>query len=130
MQSYRRLTLLLVTAVMSVAMLTVVVSVVDRLTERRRRVASLRAMGTPATVLGLAQLLGLALPMLVGVTLAMVAGGVVGRAYLAYADPAYQLPTSDLARLWAWAVAAGLVVAALTVPGVGRPLTADLLRRE
>ncbi|MCG8655389.1 hypothetical protein [Yimella sp. NH-Cas1] len=129
-QGYERMMWLLIGVVMSLGLLTVVVAVLDRMVERRRRVSSLRMMGTPVSMIRNAQFLGVLLPLLVAVLLAVFAGAAVGRAYLALGSATGFLPISRMVGLTAASSMGAIGVAALTVPGLARPLTADLLRRE
>lgn len=92
--------------------------------------AATRVLGTHVRVLRRAQFLGVALPLLAGVTVAVVTGWVTGRTYLAFGDALGSFPGTQLLLLWAGACLGAVAVAALTVPGLGRPLSADLVRRE
>ena len=126
---YRTMTYTLIAAVIAVGLLTVVINVIDRAAERRRSVAATRVLGTHVRVLRRAQFLGVALPLLVGVTVAVVTGWVTGRTYLAFGDALGSFPGTQLLLLWAGACLGAVAVAALTLPGLGRPLSADLVRR-
>ena len=127
---YRTMTYTLIAAVIAVGLLTVVINVIDRAAERRRSVAATRVLGTHVRVLRRAQFLGVALPLLAGVTVAVVTGWVTGRTYLAFGDALGSFPGTQLLLLWAGACLGAVAVAALTLPGLGRPLSADLVRTE
>ncbi|REF31574.1 FtsX-like permease family protein [Calidifontibacter indicus] len=127
---YRTMTYTLIAAVIAVGLLTVVINVIDRAAERRRSVAATRVLGTDVRVLRHAQFLGVVLPLLAGVTVAVVAGWVTGRTYLAFGDALGSFPGTQLLLLWGGACLGAVAVAALTLPGLGRPLSADLVRRE
>lgn len=127
---YRTITYALIGCVVAVGLLAVVVNVLDRAGERRRTVAAMRAVGTPSAVLRRAQFVGVLLPLAAGVSIATIAGWVTGRTYLSFDDAIGSFPASGLLILWACALVGALLVAALTLPGLGRHLSADQLRRE
>lgn len=129
-ENYRQLTYLLIGVVMSIGLLTVVVTTLDMLAERRRRVAGLRMMGIPAPMLRRSQFAAVIIPLAVGLCVAVLAGLLMGRGYLNFAGEAQATPWAALVVLLGSALAAAVVLAAATTAGLGRPLTADLLRRE
>ncbi|GAB3585306.1 FtsX-like permease family protein [Calidifontibacter terrae] len=127
---YRTMTYTLIAFVMAVGLLAVVVNVLDRAGERRRAVTVIRVVGTPSAILRRAQFVGVLLPLVAAVSIATLAGSVTGHTYLSFGDAIGSFPTVGLMVLWVCALLGALLVAALTLPGLGRAMTAEHLRRE
>lgn len=102
----------------------------DRVAERRRRLASLWAVGAPSAVLRRSQLLQSLLPLAVGAPLAVAIGGLIGSAYLYLGGIVGRFPWSQTLTLLAIALAAAVITAAVSQVGLGRRPSPDLLRRE
>ena len=102
----------------------------DRVTERRRRLASLWAVGAPSGVLRRSQMLQSLLPLAVGAPLAVVIGGLIGTAYLALGGIVGRYPWSQTLVLLGIALAAAVITAVISQVGLVRRPSPDLLHRE
>jgi hypothetical protein len=107
-----------------------VVTSVDRAIERRRQLAAFHVLGAPARVLRRSQLLQVFLPLAIGMPVAALTGLLAGRAYLVFGGEGAATPTRAVLVTGLLGLLASLAVAGLTVPGVGRRVTPELLRRE
>ena len=102
----------------------------DRVTERRRRLASLWAVGAPSGVLRRSQLWQALLPLAVGAPLAVAIGGLIGTAYLSLGGIIGRFPWNQTLVLLAIALTSAVITALVSQVGLGRRPSADLLRRE
>ena len=102
----------------------------DRVAERRRRLASLWAVGAPSGVLRRSQLLQSLLPLVVGAPLAVAIGGLIGTAYLSLGGIIGRFPWSQTSALLGIALAAAIITAVVSQVGLGRRPSPDQLRRE
>jgi len=102
----------------------------DRVTERRRRLASLWAVGAPSGVLRRSQLFQSLLPLAVGGPLAVVIGGLIGTAYLALGGIVGRFPWSQTLVLLAIALAAAVITAVISQVGLVRRPSPELFHRE
>ncbi len=116
--------------VLGVGLLGFAMAAVDRTLSRRAELVSLQLVGTPRRVLRAAQWWEAALPLAVGLPLAVLLGWSVGSGYLALGDALEVLPWESVLGLAAVSVAAALVAAGLTVVGCAPRVRADLIRRE
>ncbi|WP_342741715.1 FtsX-like permease family protein [Amycolatopsis marina] len=116
--------------VLAVAALSLLMLSVEQITERRRPLAALSAAGVPISVLAKASLWQTAVPVLVGVGLAVGAGIGLTAPILRLADLPMALDAGMIATLAATAVGAVLVVSVLTLPLLRQVTRLDGLRAE
>jgi len=116
--------------VLGVGLLGFAMAAVDRTLSRRAEMVSLQLVGTPRRVIRVAQWWEAALPLAVGLPLAVLLGWSVGSGYLALGDALEARPWESVLGLAAVSVAAGLVAAGLTVVACAPRVRADLIRRE
>ncbi|MEC3976866.1 FtsX-like permease family protein [Amycolatopsis sp. H20-H5] len=126
-----RSTLLFVSVfVLSIAALSLLLLSVEQITERRRPLAALSASGVPISVLAKGLLWQTAIPVGVGVVLAVATGIGVTAPILRMADLPYTFDGGGIAILIAAAVLAVLLVTAATWPLLRSVTRLDGLRAE
>lgn len=106
------------------------ISIGDQLRERRQMLATLSAIGMPRGVMVRSILWESALPVLIGVALALVAGIALGGVLLAVVSRRFALDPSALAASATAALAVPLLVTALSLPAATRGMRPDGLRAE
>lgn len=106
------------------------VSIGDQLRERRQMLATLSAVGMPRAVMVRSILWESALPVVVGVGLAVVTGVALGSVLLAIVSRDVTVDPSMLAASAAAALAVPLLVTALSLPVATRRMRPDGLRAE
>ena len=131
-QWYQLLLSTLAAIVLGIGLLAVLITTIDRAIERRRQVAGQVALGVPIRVLRGSQLVQTLVPLWLGLVAAVGLGYLTVLAYLKMgaADAPVVAPTDTIASMAVAALMGAAVVAAATLPGIGRRLTPDLLRRE
>ena len=132
-QGYQLLFLALTVIVLGIGLLAVLITTIDRAIERRRQIAGQVALGIPIRILRGGQLLQTLLPLWIGLVPAIGLGYLAVSAYLkmsAMNAIAATAPTGTIQAITVAVIAGAAVVAASTLPGIGRRLTPDLLRRE
>lgn len=132
-QGYQLLFLTLAVVILGIGLLAVLITTIDRAIERRRQVAGQVALGVPIRVLRGSQILQTVFPLWIGVVPAIGLGYLTVIAYLkmnAMNSSAVIAPTGTIQALTLAVVVGVAVVAVSTLPGIGRRLTPDLLRRE
>ena len=121
----------------AIAAATLLVTAVDAVGERRRSLATLSAVGTPAGVLRWALAIETALPMLCGVVLGL-AGALGGTwmvlkgvtAYEGGIDEVPMIQWRSLGFVVVFAIVATVVATIATFPSLGRAIRPDSLRTE
>lgn len=110
-------------------------SLTDRMLERRTELAHLRLLGTPVSTLRRAQALEIALPLLLGVLLAVAVGSLIADGYVtlgnrgADAESAVRLAQGyQVVPVLGAAIGAGVIVAVSSL-GLGARLRPEMLRR-
>lgn len=126
---YRALLWAVAGVVLSVGLAALLIAGVDQAVERRRHLAALTVLGVPARVLRRSQLLQAAAPLIVGLPVAGGTGLLAGASYLNLVGSRAVTPWPAVTALAVGAVAAGLVVAAATVAGLGGRTRASDLRQ-
>ncbi|QFU87666.1 FtsX-like permease family protein [Amycolatopsis sp. YIM 10] len=116
--------------VLSVAALSLLMLSIEQIVERRRPLAALSASGVPLSVLARGSLWQNAIPVLVGVGLAIVAGLGLTVPTLRYVGLPFTLDVGLLATMAGAAVLAVLVTTALTWPLLRQVTRLDGLRAE
>ncbi|WP_375401739.1 FtsX-like permease family protein [uncultured Amnibacterium sp.] len=106
------------------------VSIGDQLRERRQMLATLSAVGMPRAVMVRSILWESALPVVIGVGLAVVTGVALGGVLLAIVSRDFTVDPSMLAASAAAALAVPLLVTALSLPAATRRMRPDGLRAE
>ncbi|WP_162801968.1 FtsX-like permease family protein [Ornithinimicrobium murale] len=107
-------------------------SAVDRAIERRREVISLQLVGAPSRFLRAGQWIEVALPLLLGCTLAIWLGLLVGKAFLGLTVPE-QLATVEITQMWpalTAAVVGSLLVGLVTSAAANPRIRPELIRSE
>jgi len=117
-------------AVLMTIGLSLMVSGLDQMSERRRVHAALNAVGTPRSVLSWSLLLGSAIPVALGVVLAVVIGTALGALLLAVASTTIRFDLAGVITTAALAAAMVLAVTAAMLPGLGHSMRADGLWSE
>ena len=102
---------------------------VDRALERRRQLAALHVLGVPPRVVRRSQLIQALAPLAVGVPLAGSAGLLAGAAYLNFGGERAHTPWQPVLLTAAAGAGGAVLVAAGTVPALGR-VSPGTLRRE
>lgn len=115
--------------VLAVGLLGFAISAVDRTIGRRAEMVSLQLVGTPRRVIRAAQWWEAALPLALGLPLAVLLGWSVGSGYLALGGALEARPGESVLGLAGISVAAALLVAGLTVVACAPRVRADLIRR-
>ncbi|MFI5610709.1 FtsX-like permease family protein [Amycolatopsis sp. NPDC051903] len=116
--------------VLAVAALSLLMLAVEQITERRRALAALSASGVPLGVLARSSFAQTALPVVIGVALAVVAGTGLTLPILRAADIPVKLDGGLIAGMAGAAVAAVLVVTACTIPLLRQVTRVESLRAE
>ena len=131
--AYERAALLAVVLVVLVGGLSLAVTTVDGLRDRRQAHAALVAMGTPVRVLRRSVLLQTALPLLLNVALAVAVTAFGSALYLrlgAIGDDVLPLPWTGYGAIAGTAVLASLLVTAATLPFLRAAARPEALRTE
>jgi hypothetical protein len=131
--AYERAALLAIVLVVLVGGLSLAVTTVDGLRERRRAHAALVALGTSVHVLRRGVLLQTALPLLLNVSLGVAVSAFASALYLrlgAIEDEVLPLPWAGYGAIAAAAVAASLLATAAALPFVRAATRPDALRTE
>jgi hypothetical protein len=115
--------------VLAVGLLGFAIAALDRTIDRRAEMVSLQLVGTPRRVIRAAQWWEAALPLALGLPLAVLLGWSAGSGYLALGGALEAQPWESVLALAGVSVAAALVVAGLTVIACAPRLRADLIRR-
>jgi len=126
----RQLMLVGTVALLAVVAASLVVGVLDQQRERRRIWAVLAAFGTPRRVLGAAVMWQVAIPVALGVGLALVTGTVLAASLQSLVGAPLGLNWSDLAVIAASATGAVALATAATLPGLRRSTGPHGLRAE
>jgi ABC-type lipoprotein release transport system permease subunit len=116
--------------VLVIAAAGLLVASVDSVLERRRPLAVLAAVGTPATLLRRSVLLQSAIPLVCGLAVAASTALLTSMLILAVNGEALELPLRALGALTAIALLAVLGVVALTLPMLARSIRPETLRAE
>jgi hypothetical protein len=109
--------------VLGIGLVGFAIATIDRTVSRRAEMVSLQLVGTGRGVIRAAQWWEAAVPLTLGVLLAIVTGSAVGFAYLAVAGDTAFVPWGSIGAL------AGVSVAAVTVAACAPRIRADLIRR-
>lgn len=117
-------------AALAIGLLALLIGAFDRLLERRRQIASLRAVGVPVGTLRAGQVGQMVLPLLLGIPLAGALGLLTGAGFLAYGGATDYLPWRSVALLTLAGLALVLVAGATTLPAIATKITPENLRRE
>lgn len=125
---------LLSVIVLSIGLASFALGMVDRILERGPELARLRLLGTPVGTLRAAHWVEMALPLLVGCTLALGVGHLGTTTYLTLAnaglgEPEYHLAPAYLLGPVLGALIGSVLVAATTSLGLGGRLRPDQLRQ-
>ncbi|MEI2775455.1 MAG: hypothetical protein V9G19_05650 [Tetrasphaera sp.] len=115
--------------VLGIGLTSVLLTAIDHAVERRRQVAAQRALGVPGRILRLSQALQVLVPLVVGQLAAIALGYLALSAYLGY-DRSSQRPTGAVVAMLLASLVGAAIVAGISVLGLGRGLTPQLLRRE
>lgn len=125
----RSLTWTLAAVVLAIGLLGFAVATIDRAVSRRAEMVSLQLVGTGRGVIRAAQWWEAAVPLVVGVILAIGAGAAVGYGYLSFAGSTAVVPWQSIGTLAAISAAAAIGVAGLTVIACAPRIRAELIRR-
>lgn len=116
---------------LSVGLVAVLVTAIDRAIERRKEMAAQVAMGVPARTLRVSQSIQVAAPTGLAVLGAILTGYLSTAAFLHSASPLLQtMPIRTIGIVLSAAVIAVVIVAAATLTGISSRLTPELLRHE
>ncbi len=130
-QNYRAILYSVAAVLLMIGLAALLITALDAAVQRRRHLAALAIIGVPLAVSRHSQLVQVAVPLLIGLPIASSCGLLAGRAYLQLDDSnRIAMPWTSTGSILGLALLAGLVVAALTVPGLGRAPHAEDLRRE
>lgn len=113
-----------------VACVSLLVLAVEHIRERRRPLAVLAASGVPTGVLGRSLLWQVALPIVLGVAVALVTGLGLATIVMDVTDETLTLDWSGVALMCAGATAMTLLVSALTLPFLKRATRLNTIRTE
>ncbi|WIX81888.1 ABC transporter permease [Amycolatopsis carbonis] len=116
--------------VLAVAALSLLMLAVEQITERRRALAALAASGVPLGVLARSSFAQTALPVVIGVLLAVLTGTGLTLPILRAADIPLKLDGGLIASMAGAAVAAVFVVTACTIPLLRQVTRVESLRAE
>ena len=131
MQNYRDILYTVAAVLLMIGLVALLITALDAAVQRRRYLAALAVIGVPLAVSRRSQLVQVAAPLVIGLPAASGCGLLAGRAYLQLGESnRIATPWASTGSLLGFALLAGLVVAALTVPGLGRSPHAEDLRRE
>jgi putative ABC transport system permease protein len=128
--NYRYILWSVTTVVVLVGLTAFGIAAVDRATERRREVASLRILGAHVALARTSQLLQALIPLGLGIPVAAGLGLLAGTGYLAFGGIRAYAPWPSVVTTAVVATVAALLVAAATVPALGRAVDPRMLRRE
>ncbi|HWD70105.1 MAG TPA: FtsX-like permease family protein [Solirubrobacteraceae bacterium] len=117
-------------AVLLVIGASLLVSVIEQLRERRRVLAVMSAFGTRASTLAASVLWQTALPVLLGLTLAIVLGAALGAVLMEIAGLPVSFDWGSVALLAGAGVAVVAAVTGLTLPILLRQISPEALRAE
>ncbi|WP_328990987.1 hypothetical protein OG394_32510 [Kribbella sp. NBC_01245] len=117
-------------AALAIGLLALLIGAFDRLLERRRQIASLRAVGVPVGTLRAGQVGQMVLPLLLGIPLAGALGLLAGAGYLAFGGAIDYLPWRSVALLTLAGLGLALLAGAITLPAIATKITPESLRRE
>lgn len=117
-------------AVLGLIGASMLVGALEQLRERRRPLAVLAAFGAPRGVLARALLLQTAIPVVLGLALAVLAGAGLGAALLRLVGEPIRFDLGSILGLAASGAAVVLLVTLATLPALGRTLRPDGLRAE
>lgn len=106
------------------------VSALEQLRERRRLIAALVAFGTPRATLAQSLLWQAAVPVALGLALAVVTGGLLGAMLLRVFEEPVSLDLAAIGGMTAVGAAVVLLVTALSLPALRRLTRPDGLRTE
>lgn len=129
-QGYQLLVTTLAVVVLGIGLLAVALTTIDRATERRRHIAAQVALGVPVRVLRGSQLLQTLIPVWLGVVAAVGFAALAVAAYVRLLDFGDAVPVAAILLVCLTGLAAATLIASITLPGISRRLTPDLLRRE
>ncbi|MCU1675924.1 MAG: hypothetical protein JWM93_682, partial [Frankiales bacterium] len=115
--------------VLAVGLLGFAIATIDRTVSRRAEMVSLQLVGTGRGVIRAAQWWEAAVPLSLGVLLALASGSAVGLAWLSIGDGLDVVPWGSIGALAAVSVAAAVAVAGLTVVACAPRIRAELIRR-
>ena len=118
------------TVVLTIGLLGFAISTIDRTVGRRAEMVSLQLLGTSRRVIRAAQWWEAALPLALGLPLAVALGWSVGSGYLALGGALDARPWQSVLALGVTSALAGALIAGLTVLACAPPVRADLIRRE
>nr|MCW2727294.1 hypothetical protein [Aeromicrobium sp.] len=124
----RALTWSVAALVLSIGLLGFTIATIDRAVSRRAEMVSLQLLGTGRGVIRAAQWWEAAVPLVVGVVMAIGAGSAVGYGYAATAGTPGP-PWASIGLLLAVSSAAAVGVAGLTVAACAPRIRAELIRR-
>jgi ABC-type antimicrobial peptide transport system permease subunit len=126
----RRGLLIGATATLALIGASLLVSTLEQLRERRRLLAVLVAFGTRRSVLGMSVLWQTALPVALGLALAVVGGVGLGAALLKMVRTPFHIDWASVGTMTGVGAGVVLVVTALTLPPLWRMMRPDGLRTE
>lgn len=126
----RRAVLAGAAAVLALVGASLLVSLLEQVRERRRLLAVLAAFGTRRSTLGWSVLYQAAVPVLLGLALAVAAGTVLGALLLATLGAPVEIDWAAVAALTGIGAAVVLAVTALSLPPLWRVMRTDGLRTE
>ena len=130
-QNYRAILYAVAAVLLMIGLVALLITALDAAVQRRRHLAALAVIGVPLAVSRRSQLIQVAAPLVIGLPIASGCGLLAGRAYLQLTESnRIAMPWGSTSSLLGFALLAGLVVAGLTVPGLGRAPHAEDLRRE
>lgn len=115
--------------VLSIGLLGFAVATIDRAVARRAEMVSLQLLGTGRGVIRAAQWWEAAVPLVVGVVMAIAAGSAVGYGYVYMADESAGPPWASIGLLLLVSSAAAVAVAGVTVAACAPRIRADQIRR-
>jgi len=116
---------------LSVGLVAVLITAIDRATERRREVAAQVAMGVPARTLRLSQSIQVAGPTGMAIFGSILTGHLSAVSFLHSTSPLLQtVPARTLGVVLGAAAASLAIIALATLTGISSRLTPELLRRE
>lgn len=130
LQLWRALFLSLAAVVLGLGLIALLATGIDHAITRRRHLATLTTVGVPAGVVRTSQFLQAAAPLLIGLPAAGALGHLTTIGYLS--DSGFSAPpsTATATTVVLTTLAIGVLVAAITVTGLGRAPSHSDLRRE
>lgn len=130
LRQYRAILWAATAAALLIGFAAVAITALDRAVERRRQLAAFHVLGAPRRLLRRSQLVQTLLPLAIGLPAAAAAGLLAGRAYLQLIGEGAHTPWTGVLTTLGLGLVAALLVAAVSLPGIGRRVTPELLRRE